>query len=80
MSSRQYPASDLSEAEIRAVFAGLLLAMLRQTDAGARSLLQRAGANVGALTAPLDAAVKRLPEGLAVGDGIRQALKLLAKV
>ena len=25
------------------------------------------------------AAVKRLPEGLAVGDGIRQALKLLAK-
>jgi len=26
------------------------------------------------------AAVKRLPEGLAVGDGIRQALKLLAKV
>jgi Holliday junction DNA helicase RuvA len=26
------------------------------------------------------ATVKRLPEGLAVGDGIRQALKLLAKV
>jgi holliday junction DNA helicase RuvA len=26
------------------------------------------------------AAVKKLPEGLAVGDGIRQALKLLAKV
>jgi holliday junction DNA helicase RuvA len=26
------------------------------------------------------AAVKRLPEDLAVGDGIRQALKLLAKV
>jgi len=26
------------------------------------------------------AAVKRLPDGLAVGDGIRQALKLLAKV
>jgi Holliday junction DNA helicase RuvA len=25
------------------------------------------------------AAVKQLPEGLAVGDGIRQALKLLAK-
>ena len=25
------------------------------------------------------AAVKKLPEGLAVGDGIRQALKLLAK-
>ena len=25
------------------------------------------------------AAVKKLPEGLSVGDGIRQALKLLAK-
>ena len=28
----------------------VLLAMLRQSDAGARSLLQRAGVNVGALT------------------------------
>ena len=26
------------------------------------------------------AAVKKLPDGLSVGDGIRQALKLLAKV
>ena len=25
------------------------------------------------------AAIKKLPDGLAVGDGIRQALKLLAK-
>jgi len=40
----------------------VLLAMLRQADAGARSLLQRAGANVGALAPALDAAVKRLPQ------------------
>jgi ATP-dependent Clp protease ATP-binding subunit ClpB len=46
----------------------VLLAMLRQSDAGARSLLQRAGANVGALTAALDAAIKRLPQ-VKGGDG-----------
>jgi ATP-dependent Clp protease ATP-binding subunit ClpB len=40
----------------------VLLAMLRQSDAGARSLLARAGVNVAALTAALDAAVKRLPQ------------------
>ncbi|HQR69198.1 MAG TPA: ATP-dependent chaperone ClpB [Burkholderiaceae bacterium] len=40
----------------------VLLAMLRQSDAGARSLLQRSGANVNALTTALDAAVKRLPQ------------------
>ncbi|HTN49594.1 MAG TPA: ATP-dependent chaperone ClpB, partial [Burkholderiaceae bacterium] len=40
----------------------LLLAMLRQGDAAARSLLQRAGANVGSLTGALDAAVKRFPQ------------------
>ncbi|MCU0769570.1 MAG: AAA family ATPase, partial [Burkholderiaceae bacterium] len=42
--------------------AHVLLAMLRQSDAGARSLLQRAGVNVNALTTALDAAVKRLPQ------------------
>ena len=46
----------------------VLLAMLRQSDAAARSLLQRAGANVGALTTALDAAVKRLPQ-VKGGDG-----------
>ena len=46
----------------------VLLAMLRQSDAGARSLLQRAGANVAALTSALDAAVKRLPQ-VKGGDG-----------
>ncbi len=34
--------------------AHVLLAMLRQSDAGARSLLQRAGVNVAALTQALD--------------------------
>ena len=46
----------------------VLLAMLRQSDAGARSLLQRAGANVNALTSALEAAVKRLPQ-VKGGDG-----------
>jgi ATP-dependent Clp protease ATP-binding subunit ClpB len=40
----------------------VLLAMLRQDDAGTKSLLARAGVNVAALTAALDAAVKRLPQ------------------
>ena len=34
--------------------AHVLLAMLRQSDAGTRSLLQRAGVNVAALTQALD--------------------------
>ena len=46
----------------------VLLAMLRQSDAGARSLLQRAGANVGSLMTALDAAIKRLPQ-VKGGDG-----------
>ena len=41
--------------------AHVLLAMLRQTD-GPKSLLQRAGVNVGGLTKAAEAAVKRLPE------------------
>jgi ATP-dependent Clp protease ATP-binding subunit ClpB len=45
-----------------------LLAMLRQSDAGTRSLLQRAGVNVAALTQALDAAIKRLPQ-VQGGDG-----------
>ena len=46
----------------------VLLAMLRQSDAGARSLLQRAGVNVAALTQALDGMVKRLPQ-VQGGDG-----------
>jgi ATP-dependent Clp protease ATP-binding subunit ClpB len=48
--------------------AHLLLAMLRQSDSSPRSLLQRAGVNVAALTQALDAAVKRLPQ-VQGGDG-----------
>ena len=56
----------------------VLLAMLRQSDAGARSLLQRAGANVGALTSALDAAIKRLPQ--VKGDSQIQAGRDLTSV
>ena len=48
--------------------AHVLLAMLRQSDAGARSLLQRAGVNVAALTQALDGLIKRLPQ-VQGGDG-----------
>jgi ATP-dependent Clp protease ATP-binding subunit ClpB len=40
----------------------LLAAMLRQEDGSARSLLQRAGVTVGALTSAVEAAIKRLPQ------------------
>ncbi len=46
----------------------VLLAMLRQSDAGTRSLLQRAGVNVAALMQALDGMVKRLPQ-VQGGDG-----------
>ena len=48
--------------------AHVLLAMLRQSDAGTRSLLQRAGVNVAALMQALDGMVKRLPQ-VQGGDG-----------
>src|SRR5512145_1973087 len=46
----------------------VMLAMLRQDDAGTKSLLQRAGVNVAALSAALDGAVKRQPQ-VKGGDG-----------
>src|SRR5512135_1267440 len=46
----------------------VLLAMLRQEDAGTKSLLARAGVNVAALATALDGAVKRLPQ-VKGGDG-----------
>jgi ATP-dependent Clp protease ATP-binding subunit ClpB len=46
----------------------VLLAMLRQDDAGTKSLLQRAGVNVAALAGALDSAVKRQPQ-VKGGDG-----------
>jgi ATP-dependent Clp protease ATP-binding subunit ClpB len=46
----------------------VLLAMLRQPDGSARSMLARAGVNVAPLTSALEAAVKRLPQ-VQGGDG-----------
>ena len=46
----------------------VLLAMLRQDDAGTKSLLARAGVNVAALAGALDSAVKRQPQ-VKGGDG-----------
>src|SRR3989441_1248415 len=40
----------------------VLAAMLRQSDGGGRSLLQRAGGAVGPLAAAVDAALKRVPQ------------------
>jgi len=40
----------------------VLAAMLRQSDGGARSLLQRAAVAVGPLAAAVDAALKRVPQ------------------
>ena len=40
----------------------VLAAMLRADDSGAKSLLQRAGANVAPLTAAVEAEIKRLPQ------------------
>ena len=48
--------------------AHVLLAMLRQEDAGTKSLLARAGVNVSALTNALEKAVKQLPQ-VSGGDG-----------
>ncbi|MCX8006015.1 MAG: hypothetical protein N2688_13855, partial [Burkholderiaceae bacterium] len=40
----------------------LMAAMLRTEDTGARSLLQRAGVNVGGLSKAVDDAIRRLPQ------------------
>ena len=40
----------------------LLIALLNQDDGGTRSLLQRAGANIGGLTGALKTALQRLPD------------------
>ena len=61
----------------------LLAAMLRQED-GPRALLQRAGANVGALQAAVENAVKRLPqvegqEQVQVGPDLARLLQATEK-
>ncbi|TWI62487.1 ATP-dependent Clp protease ATP-binding subunit ClpB [Pseudoduganella lurida] len=49
----------------------LLSALLNQDDGGARSLLQRAGVNVGGLSAALKGAVERLPKVSGTGGNVQ---------
>ncbi len=49
----------------------LLLALLDQDDGGTRSLLQRAGANVGALKPALNKAIDRLPKVQGTGGEVQ---------
>ena len=60
--------------------AHILTALLSQDDGGARSLLQRAGVNVGGLTAALKNALERLPKVSGTGGEVqigRESVALL---
>ncbi|HJV76533.1 MAG TPA: ATP-dependent chaperone ClpB [Noviherbaspirillum sp.] len=60
--------------------AHILTALLNQDDGGARSLLQRAGVNVGGLTAGLKHALERLPKVSGTGGEVqigRESVALL---
>jgi len=56
----------------------LLLALLSQDDSGARSLLQRAGANVGGLLGALKNALERLPKVTGTGGEVQIGRELNA--
>jgi ATP-dependent Clp protease ATP-binding subunit ClpB len=56
----------------------LLTALLNQDDGGARSLLQRAGVNVGGLTAALKSSLERLPKVSGHGGEVQIGRELLA--
>ncbi|MFC4932632.1 ATP-dependent chaperone ClpB [Massilia sp. GCM10023247] len=56
----------------------LLAALLNQDDGGARSLLQRAGVNVGALTNGLKSAFDRLPKVSGTGGEVMPGRELMA--
>jgi ATP-dependent Clp protease ATP-binding subunit ClpB len=56
----------------------LLIALLNQEDGGARSLLQRAGVNVGGLTASLKNALERLPKVTGTGGEVQVGRELAA--
>ncbi|HJW56046.1 MAG TPA: ATP-dependent chaperone ClpB [Burkholderiaceae bacterium] len=49
----------------------LLIALLNQEDGGARSLLQRAGVNIGGLAAALKGALERLPKVTGTGGEVQ---------
>ncbi len=55
----------------------VLSALLKQEDGGARSLLQRAGVNVGALSNALAGALARLPKVSGTGGDIKPGRELM---
>ncbi|MBS1186508.1 MAG: clpB [Burkholderiaceae bacterium] len=56
----------------------LLAALLQQEDGGARSLLQRAGVNVGGLAAALKTAFDRMPKVSGTGGDVQVGRELMA--
>jgi ATP-dependent Clp protease ATP-binding subunit ClpB len=56
----------------------LLIALLNQEDGGSRSLLQRAGANIGGLTNGLKSALQRLPKVSGTGGEVQIGRELLS--
>jgi len=56
----------------------LLIALLNQDDGSARSLLQRAGVNVGALTNALKAQLERQPKVTGAGGNVQAGRDLMA--
>ncbi|MBS1162326.1 MAG: clpB, partial [Burkholderiaceae bacterium] len=56
----------------------LLAAMLRQSDGSARALLQRAGANVAAMTTAVDNALKGLPQVTGTDGQVQIGRELVA--
>ncbi|MGZ9043817.1 MAG: ATP-dependent chaperone ClpB [Telluria sp.] len=58
--------------------AHLLTALLNQDDGGARSLLQRAGVNIGALSNGLKSALERLPKVTGTGGEVQAGREFMA--
>ena len=56
----------------------VLTAMLNQEDGGARSLLQRAGVNVGGLSSALKGALERVPKVTGTGGEVQVGRELVA--
>ncbi|WP_194727229.1 ATP-dependent chaperone ClpB [Noviherbaspirillum malthae] len=56
----------------------LLIALLKQEDGGARSLLQRANVNIGGLTKALESALERLPKVSGTGGEVQVSRELSA--
>jgi len=56
----------------------MLLALLNQDDGGARSLLQRAGVNVGGLATSLKSSLERLPKVSGTGGEVQASREFIA--